>query len=233
MLPQLAIRLLGAFADGNISAADVQSFASAAYDDGWGRGDRLAQRLVAAGGGGTQTGNTMRDVLKAAEMAGITGDLASPYRCSTQGKDGAQISVDVFLPHEAIHHLVGQTRLAPWCLAADQVAAPDGVGKMLTDWTGHPDIHPFHIDPTTTIALGLHADGIQYTSTMRAGGARSMVVMSFNIISAKDHSDRSQRFLLAVIGKDRLCACGCSGFHTFQGVWKAPAPHIHCSFPTN
>ena len=47
---------------------------------------------------------------------------------------------------------------------------------------------------------------------MRAGGAKSVLTSSFNIISAQDPALRQKRHLFSLVRQASLCNCGCSGF---------------------
>ena len=58
---------------------------------------------------------------------------------------------------------------------------------------------------------------------MRAGGAKSILVASFNVVSAGSITRKAKRNLFFVIGKRKLCNCGCSGFHTMQAVFQVLA----------
>ena len=65
--------------------------------------------------------------------------------------------------------------------------------------------------------MGLHGDGVQYTTSMRAGGAKSIIVVSFNYIAGPPRI-RGRRFMYCVLRKAAMCDCGCEGWHTLQDV---------------
>ena len=161
-------------------------------------------------------------MLRAANLAGLMSSLARPYLAEVQGKDRQPMVVRVFLPHEGLYELVGNKPLAEWTLPPEVLAEETGLGGLVKKWAAHPDVTS-HPTPEDSIAIGLHADGVQHTTTMRAGGAKSVYVMPWNAISARALGDRAQRRLLAVLRKSKLCDCGCQGFHTFQAVWKIVA----------
>ena len=188
----------------------------------WGRDDDLARRLARCGCGGARTGHVLQSMLRAANLAGLMSSLARPYLAEVEGKDRQPMVVRVFLPHEGLYELVGNKPLAEWTLPPEVLAEETGLGGLVKKWAAHPDVTS-HPAPEDVIAIGLHADGVQYTTTMRAGGAKSVFVISWNAISARALGDRAQRRLLAVLQKSKLCDCGCQGFHTFQGVWKIVA----------
>ena len=83
---ELSLELLKVYAQGGLSGAAVQRLAAAAWSDGWGRGDPLAERLARAGAGGEHSGNIQRDVLKAAQLAGITENTPDVYKFQVPGK---------------------------------------------------------------------------------------------------------------------------------------------------
>ena len=68
---QLVFELLKLFAEGGLPATSVQRIAAAAYADGWGQGDELAERLKQAGGRGKHRSNCLRDVLRVSKSLGV------------------------------------------------------------------------------------------------------------------------------------------------------------------
>lgn len=188
----------------------------------WGHDDELAKRLVRCGAQGSHSGHVLKSVLVAANRAGLMSSHARPYLAEIPGAGGVNIVVRLFLPHEGLFELVGNSALSEWTLAPEELTSPTGLGGLMAKWVAHPDVSS-HPNPGSVVAIGLHADGVQYTSTMRAGGAKSILVMSWNAVSARGVGDRAQRRLLAVLAKSRLCDCGCGGFHSLQGVWRVLA----------
>ena len=156
----------------------------------------------------------LRDVLRAASSVGIMQEQARPYEAEVPGANGQKIRAQVFLPHEGLDELATPAEMHHWVFSAEKLAQEQGLGKVLRDWVAHPDVPD--LEASQVVGLGLHCDGVQYTSTMRAGGAKSVVVMSWNCVSAARVHDRMKRRLFCVLAKDRLCNCSCSGFHTFQ-----------------
>jgi hypothetical protein len=71
--------------------------------------------------------------------------------------------------------------------------------------------------------MGIHYDGVQYTTTMRAGGSRSVQVASMNILTARTERIRSLRVPLFILRKGRFCNCGCGGFCTLQSLFEMVA----------
>ena len=70
MVCRLALRLLRLFATGSLAGTQVQRIALEAWADR--RDDELLKRLAKAGGRGRHTGNIARDLLKAAELGGLS-----------------------------------------------------------------------------------------------------------------------------------------------------------------
>ena len=130
---------------------------------------------------------------------------------------GAPVKIEMFLPHEIYAALMQDADLRTWCLSPERLEQK--LGKVLRDWAVHPDVQSTD-DLTKVGMLGLHCDGAQYTSTMRAGGAKSVVVASINIVSAQSAVDRANRQLVFVVSKAKLCDCGCGGFHTYQVLFE-------------
>jgi hypothetical protein len=214
---ELAVELLRLYAKGELAATQVQRLAAAGHNDGWGRTDELATRLATAGDNGAVTGNIARDIMRAAKAAGMLASSASLYFVKLpDGKDLA-----MYLPHEVAAHTVEGDDLQQWCLDGDTLAREEGLGRLLRDWAAHRDV-AYGGDLTSVLIAGVYGDAVQYTSTMRAGGARSIYVCSMNFISARDQSRRARRHPLFVLPRSRLCKC-CNGYHTFQAIFAVIA----------
>ena len=186
------------FGNGEIPATSVQAIALAAWEDGWCQqpgehadARKLAQKLASAGTWGRYKGNVMRDIVTAAESCELTSELAKPYKVTIPGPDETQLEHEIFLPHELYHQLVlsKDGTAVPWCLQPDELARQDGMGALLRAWGRHPDVNIAHGLEDVAI-FGLHCDGASYTSTMRAGGAKSVLVSSMNVISSPDSALR-------------------------------------------
>ena len=142
-------------------------------------------------------------------LHGVMSTTAKPYKLKLQDDD----EVDMFLPHE-IYTALAKDDTSPCCLPSD-ILAGDTLGKVMHEWSMHPDVN-FTGDLGTVGALGFHCDGVPYTSSMRAGGAKSVVIASLNVVSAAEERNRQRRFPLFVLRKARLCNCGCGGYCTYQ-----------------
>jgi hypothetical protein len=79
--------------------------------------------------------------------------------------------------------------------------------------------------------VGIHADGVQYTTSMRAGGAKSIIVCSINCLSGASDKLTHQRHPLFVLQKAKLCKCGCQGYHTLQALFRVVAWSFQCLLP--
>ncbi len=213
---KLSQELLRLFALGDLSATQVRTLASAAWEDGWGRGCKLSKRLATSGAGG-HLGNCCRDVFMAARVSGVLASNVQPYQVHLP--DGGIL--EMFLPHEIYPTLVGGD-VSQWCLPAESLAAGEGLAGVLKEWADHPDVR-FQGDLSRVGILGFHCDGVQYTSSMRAGGAKSMLVASLNVVSGQGDGRRQRRSPLFVVRKTRLCNCGCGGFHTTQLLFEVMA----------
>ena len=227
---QLDIALLREFAKGTLTATQVQSLAGAAWADRWGRGCGLSHRLAHAGASGRHGGNCLRDILKAADQAGLMQGMSKPYIIQAPGAKGRVIDITMYLPHEALFYLVQNDGgdVETWCLTEEQIQSEVGLGRVLREWLDHPDVSQ-GLNPRRCAIIGMHCDGVQYTSTMRAGGAKSVLVCPFNVISAQQKQRRMKRHLFCLVRKASLCTCGCAGFCTLQAIWKAFAWSMGCS----
>ena len=121
---------------------------------------------------------------------GISTTGASP--CNFKLPDESDFQI--FLPHETVPTMVADD-LQSWCLPAESVSGEGtGLGALLVEWSKHPDVNlPPEADLSEIPVLGFHSDGVQYTSTMRAGGAQSVLVGSLNIISSVHPGKRKLR----------------------------------------
>ena len=72
--------------------------------------------------------------------------------------------------------------------------------------------------PTDVSPLGMHGDGVQYTTSIRAGGAKSVYVASYNYLAGSSAA-RARRYVFSVLRKDGCCQRGCEGWHTLQKVF--------------
>ena len=220
---RLSVELLRLFAKGELSGAQVQSLAAAAWADGWGRTHVLDQRLASAGNHGMITGNILRDIIKAAELADLTCSNCRPY--IVQLEDGR--STRMFLPHEIVAAVVDGPDMSQWCLSPEALGGGSRLGKLLTAWSVHPDVK-FQGNLNEVCMVGIHCDGVQYTSSNRAGGAKSILVASCNFVSARTDRLRHSRHPLFVIQKSKLCGCGCQGYHTIQKLFAVVAWSFRC-----
>jgi hypothetical protein len=214
--------LLKLFAQGQLAGTTVFDLAAAAWEDGWGRLDPLATSLVRAGQGGKKRSLIAKHIIQAAEAAGLVCSKAIPYEVgiSTGG------TALVCLPHEFYPSMVANKGLKNLCLDAEALDVGTGLAKLLKDWAENQSVE-FSGDLSEVGILGLHCDGVQYTSSVRAGGARSVVVGSMNVISA-GNAVRHLRKPLFVLRKTRLCERGCQGFHTIQEIMDVVAWSMQC-----
>jgi hypothetical protein len=211
------------FAKGFLTGTQVQSIASAAWQDGWGRMSPLARKLAKPGVEHLDHGHIARDVVRLAREFGMMSTTAMPYTVALPDGKG---SVWVMLPHE-VYPGMAIDGLEPWCLnAADLASGP--LGALLRTWAAHPDVG-IHSDLLGEVAmLGIHCDGVSYSSSTRAGNSKKILVASWNVISARSSAAQNRRQPLFVLHGDRLCGCGCGGFHTYQALFEVLAWSLRC-----
>ncbi len=99
----LSFQLLKLFAESVLPATAVQILAGAAFADGWGSGDALAEKLANLGGGGRHPGNVLRDLVLLSARCGVQEVMPQPYAVEVPGPKGAKRFVTVFLPREQAH----------------------------------------------------------------------------------------------------------------------------------
>jgi hypothetical protein len=206
------------FAKGDLSATTVRDLATAAWNDGWGRNNPMARKLVQAGFFGRRRGEILTDVIAAAFSEGYVCSKCHPYEVpiSTGG------TVPVFLPHEFYPAMVAESGHVGLCFSAADLATDHGLPQMLKDWAVHSDV-AYDGDLSMVAVLGMHADGVQYNKAIRAGQGRSIYVASMNVVSATSAECRALRQPLWVLRKDRMCDCGCSGYCTIQELMAVVA----------
>ena len=236
------------YGGGQISGVNFKRVSKAAWDDGWGWQDsgllcRLrdapskeeamaivgmawdlghwgvspsAKQMALVGTTNNHKGNMQRDIFRAAERSGIVKALPNMYYFKGRCADNTEQQLSCFLPHEIVHTVANSVGVR------GLVARPeDGqLAQLVEEWCGHQDVGV--ADPSVVMPMGLYGDAMQYTSTMRAGGARSVVAVTMNFLGGPVQV-RSRRYILSFINKARLCNCGCEGFHTLQDLFKVVA----------
>ena len=144
-MAKLSAELLRLYGLGELSAVDVQRIAVAAWQDGWGRDSRIAQRLVAMGSRGKHPGNMSRDLQIITVQYAITTAQARPYSMRLQDDK----PLDVLLPHELYPALSKHGQLADWC-------TPDDSAKgALHRWANSADVALDEEALESTAALGV------------------------------------------------------------------------------
>jgi hypothetical protein len=223
--PKLATHLLELFARGFLSGTEVQTIAKAAWDDGWAHDSELAHRLAHAGNSGTNKGYVVAALLNAASAAGLLSHTAAPYVMQLPNGKG---TLEIFLPHELYKIMEMKHGLATMCLSQEEYNSQTGLGPLLREWGNHDDVQ-IRENLHEVAVLGFHSDAVVYTSTVRAGGMKSVVVGNMNAVSAQTDATRSIRETLFCISKERLCKCGnCGGFCTFQAITDVLAWSFRC-----
>lgn len=222
--PELALHILRLFAKGELSGSQVQGIAHAAFADGWGRDNELAAGLARAGSSGTCSGNIVRDIMRIATNSGLMSSSTKPYTFSLVKGRGV---VDVFLPHEVYPQMVQTTSLDQWCLSNSDLESDCGIGALLKQWAVRDGVN-VHGDLSQVAAFGIHCDGVSYTTSMRAGGSKSVLAASFNVISSPLDRGKNRRQPLFVVRKARLCDCGCSGFCSLQEIFAVVSWSMQC-----
>lgn len=222
---RFVLRLLRLFAIGSLVATQVQNLAAAVWADGLDDDTNLLRSLAKAGSWGSHPGNCLRDIVVAVRAAGLMDAGAKMYEFAAPGPNGTSTIVKCFLPHEAYAKIVDIAGLDECCLPA---GSESPLATLLQRWQHSADVTVEH-DLTQTAGLGMHVDGVQYTSSMRAGGSKSIYVGSFNVITGQTPGTRAKRHLFFALSKDKLCCCGCSGYHTFQQIFSVFAWSMHHS----
>ena len=180
-------------------AADVDEAVGAtqaAWVAGHWQKSPLARRLANAGSSGQHVSNVQRDVMTAARLAGLF--LRSPpqYHFEARGKGGAMINLSCFLPHEVMHGEVQRRGLAAFTV--QDLTAATGLGATVRNWAADEDVQ---VAPEAAIPIGMHADSVQYTSSVAAGTVKNIFVVTFNTL-AGDEVQRARRYVYSVVAKD-------------------------------
>ena len=209
------------FALGQLAATDAKLLAAAAVKDGWGKNNRTAARLACLKAKDWRK-TASRDVLLLAkgfvDMPGV-----APYMVPLS----PTFKLEVYFPHEVYPALVGE-QLDKWCLKPSELtgSTATGLGKLMTEWSEHPDVQLDSAVLPFTGACGFHCDGVQYTQSQQAGKVKTVLVASLNVISASEQKLRSRRVPLFVVSKARLkcgCGTGCNGYCVMQKIFQVIA----------
>ena len=132
----------------------------------------------------------------------------------------------IVLAHEMHYKTSDNEDMAKCCVPPEDLVEGPSLGGMLLDWSRHPDVNLGRA-PIDVAAIGLHGDAVQYTSTMRAGGAKSILGVSYNYIIGPKHQ-RARRFLICCVQKSKMCDCGCEGWHALDEILKVFAWSMPC-----
>ena len=176
----------------------------------------MAHTLAKPGVDRRTSRNVARDIISAAREFGLMCTAAEPYMVELPDGKG---SLPVFLPHEVYPPMLAKGSYPAWCLGQDSMDAEAGLGPLLARWAAHGDVN-FGGDLLNVGILGMHCDGVAYTSSLRAGSCRKILVSSWNVSSSSAEAGRNQRQPYFVIRKARLCGCGCGGYHTLQALFE-------------
>ena len=199
----------------------MQILADAAWTDGWGHDDPIAEGLKGVGSDGKYGGNCLRDLLRLVKHLDIGDATPKPYLVSVKTAGGGERTVGAFLPHEQLPISVQQHGIDAYRMSADDWNFVSGLGATLQSWGQSPDIQ---MDTRDVVAIGLHADGVSYGSTQRAGSTRSVLVAAWNAVSAESPSDRGRRHLYFAMSKALCCDCGCEGHVQSTCGWVVSVP---------
>ena len=210
----LSFQLLKLFAQGTLPATTIQIVAAAARQDGWGDGDEIAQRLANIGNKGLHTQNCLRDLLRIAKTIGLGDATPEPYEVEVMGVGGVPRTVGVLLPHEYVGKVVAKWGHENFRVSDSSWNGTFGIGKMLKEWG-----ESVGIDSREALAIGLHADGVSYTTSQRVGHNKACLVASWNMVSAEQDTHRGLRHMFFTINNATCCDCGCEG----------SALALHCS----
>jgi hypothetical protein len=218
----LSRELLKLFGTGHLSGMQVRDLAFAAWTDGWGRGDPLAKKLAKPDS--VDMSNMARDIVRAAKQHGLMSTGAMPYMIDLPQNKG---QLGIMLPHEVYSGMVnkGGGVVDQWCL---EPGAGGPMERLLQEWCSHPDVGIPENERPGVAMIGLHADGVTYSQSIRAGGQKNVVVCSFNVISGRTEDIRLKRQPCWVLQSSRFCSCGCGGYHTYQAIFAAVAWSFGC-----
>ena len=208
---KLTFQLLRLFAEGVLPATLVQILALASRQDfAAGNGDDpLLEQLASLGSEGRHTSSILRDLLRLSKRVGMMDTTPEPYFVQVKGPKNSQRSINVVLPHEQVQLVAEKDGADVYRVSDTKWNSDIGVGRLLREWGQRVGLEPELT--RETLVLGLHADGVSYTTSQRVGYNRSVNVASWNVISAHLPKHRGRRHLYFAISKASVCDCGCEG----------------------
>ena len=121
------------------------------------------------------------------------------------------------LPHEQFYMMVQRHGLDAFRMPAAQYNAAEGLGALLRAWGAKEAIA---LDTRDVAVFGVHADGVSYTSSSRAGAPKGVLVCSWNVVSSGEAHHRGRRCLFFCLNKALCCNCGCEGWHTWNPLFQ-------------
>ena len=186
----------GFFLDGKLSGRDVALTARAGQNSGASDVSQLAK----AGAGGKHPQNACRDLmrqlLKTTSMPELYWQEIPVWDAETGQQEVA--SMPFLLPHQVLAAIGDRLNL----LALDASKAP----QIWTQFS--QQCHKLGLDPSSTIPIGFHGDGVPYTKK------HSLELLSWNILG----DAVGDRCPFTGISKSYTCKCGCLGRCTWDAV---------------
>ena len=160
--------------------------------------------------------------------------MPEPYIVKVPGPGNVEREVQVYLPSEQAHMQVSQDGVERYRLSDAAWAQNVGVAVLVRKWSAEAG---FADDVArSALGVGLHADGLSYSTTQRVGYNRSAVVSAWNFITPDEDAARGKRFFFYGLSKKLLCNCGCEGYHTIDALnWVFAWSMVTCMlgvFPT-
>jgi hypothetical protein len=223
-MANLSVELVRLFALGHLSGNQVQRVASSAWADGWGHGNTLARKLAKPGS--TTSNNMARDVMRAAKEAGIGSTMAQPYVIDLPRGKG---KLGILLPHEVYSEMVTKAGGSIAEFVVSEAERDSLMGKLVRTWCAHPDVQLEGEEVVAQVALfGIHADAVSWSTNIRAGIDRKVIVCSWNVVTGAGESVRLKRQPCFVLRSGRLCGCGCGGFCTYQVIFEVISWSFEC-----
>ena len=197
--------LTGMFVTGRISANEVEEGASASSSSVGNSGSGCIAPSLAGSSGKNASRNVMRRIGKTSSMPALYSTYI-PIWCN---KTNRKIN-DIFkflLPHEVINNAVLETNLQDWLSPVSTT-----IGFTVQKWKERVGY------VGDAVGFGLWGDSATYFTR------DSLYVIMANAVTGV----RKRRYWLCAFSKKSLCACGCGGRCTLDGIWRVLSWSFTC-----
>ncbi len=214
MPSQLLRWALGRFARGGLTAVDVSEVIEAAWQDGWRggeEGEAFAVELSKTSDAPPKYAS--QNLQRALTRLGVASPIPR-YDVRLEGPGREPFTLQVELPSDRFRYELARVGI-------DELGGAAGDRQLeaqLEQWRVEVGVEK---SVAAIVPIKLHGDGVRVTRR------RKMYVIDFSPASGPW---REKRWAFAAIASERMCACGCRGWHTLNELFRVLVWDLdHCA----